>query len=139
MDTMVGTVTVISEDAGPRIDRVSSLGNSTVIAVIVWLEIQSKATRFQVDSRASCNILYQEDLDGLPNQVKILPVSRVLRMYNTSICTPIGTCTLSVRNPKTGTSHHLEFMVVRKAPVALLGCAASQQLGFLEVCTRTLN
>ena len=133
MDAMVGTVTVIPEETGPSINRVSSPGNSTMNAVFAWLEIQSKAIRFQVDSGASCNILRQEDLDGLPNQAEILLTSRVLRMYGTSTCTPIGRCTLSVRNPKTGTSHHLEFMVVHKAPVALLGCAASQQLGFLEV------
>ena len=139
MDTMVGTVTVIPEETGPRINRVSSPGNSTVNAVFAWLEIQSKAIRFQVDSGASCNILRQEDLDGLANQAEILPTSRVLRMYDTSTCTPIGTCTPSVRNPKTGTSHHLEFMVVRKAPVALLGCAASQQLGFLEVHTENIQ
>ena len=100
MDTMVGTVTVIAEETAPRINRVSSPGNSTMNAVFAWLEIQSKAIRFQVDSGASFNILRQEDLDGVPNQAEILPTSRVLRMYDTSTCTPIGTCTLSVRNPK---------------------------------------
>ena len=43
MDNMVWSVTVIPEETGPRINRVSSPGNSTVNAVFAWLEIQTQS------------------------------------------------------------------------------------------------
>ena len=43
------------------------------------------------------------------------------------------------QNPKTGITSELEFMVVSQAPVALLGCAASQILGLLTVNTENIQ
>ena len=60
-------------------------------------------------------------------------------MYDSSSCTPLGTCALLVKNPKTGGTYHLNFMVVQEALVALLGCTASQQLGFLAVCIENIQ
>ena len=110
-DPMVGTVTVFP-DTKSRINRVNSSEMSTLNAVYAMLEIQNKLVRFQIDSGASCNIVRQEDLNSLPSRVKITPTTRVLRMYDSSSCTPLGTCALSVKNPKTGGTYHLNFMVV---------------------------
>ena len=92
-----------------------------------------------MDSGASCNILRMEDVRSLNRDVVLKPTHRSLRMYDGSICKPLGVCSLPVSNPKTGITSELEFMVVSQAPVALLGCAASQILGLLTVNTENIQ
>ena len=142
----IGTVTVISSDRqhtannSMAVNRVRQT-DSRLNAVFAILKIQKMQLKFQVDSGASCNILRMEDLRSLNRDVVpvLKPTHRSLRMYDGSICKPLGVCSLPVSNPKTVITSELEFMVVSQAHVALLGCAASQILGLLTVNTENIQ
>ena len=81
--------------------------------------------RFQVDSGASCNVLRFEDMQSLNKKVALTSTERSLQMYDGSVTKPLGMFVLSVKNPRTSVKRELEFMIMRQAPVSLLGCAAS--------------
>ena len=53
-------------------------------------------------------------------------------MYDNSTVQPIGEFRTNVVNPRTCKSHSLLFIVVETPPTALLGAAASQEMGFFK-------
>ena len=135
------SVTVFPADVEQEtlVNRINQTGEATMLnAIFAVLRIRNQPIRFLVDSGATCNVIRAEDLSAL-GEVTISPTNRSLRMYNSSVCKPIGTCELTVQNPRTGVSCELKFMVMDKAPVALLGCAANQRLELFTVISENIQ
>ena len=92
-----------------------------------------------MDSGASCNVLRFEHMQSLNKKVALTSTERSLRMYDGSVTKPLGMCVISVKNPRTSVKRELEFMIMRQAPVSLLGCAASQAMGLLSIHTENIQ
>ena len=133
----IGTVSVCSADGDEGELAIHKLQVGPLAnAVYAILELQNQPIRFQVDSGASCNVLRFEDMQSLNKKVALTSTERSLRMYDGSVTKPLGMCVLSVKNPRTSVKRELEFMIMRQAPVSLLGCAASQINGLTEYSHR---
>ena len=60
-------------------------------------------------------------------------------MYDNSVMKPAGEYTTVVKNPRVSASMDLDFIVVRNAPVSILGSIASQGLGLLTINTNNFS
>ncbi len=82
---------------------------------------------FQVDTGASVNLLPT-------NLAKdVVPTTKTLRMYNETEVKPIGTCHMSVKNPKTNKKYSVEFVVVTGDFRPILGLSVAEQMNLITV------
>ena len=88
---------------------------------------------FQVDTGASINTLPEK------YATDIKPTNRSLQMWNLTTSKPLGTCRLSLRNPKNKKKYSVEFIVVRDEHTPLLGLNAAEKMGLVKVMDKNLD
>ena len=82
---------------------------------IIGKNKNTRMTRFQLDSGATCNIITANVLKEL--EIKELQkTSHMLTIYNNTTIKPIGTCKLRLVNPK----NIAEFVVIKDGTLSLL-------------------
>ncbi|CAH8491041.1 unnamed protein product [Dicrocoelium dendriticum] len=103
-------------------------GRERPVCVFATLLIQGRPVRFQLDSGASVNILphkYCPDAEYRQIQTQ-------LRMWNGSKLQPKGCVTMKAINPKDGSEHLLDFLLVSGDFMPILGLDSIQSLGFVS-------
>ncbi|CAH8612360.1 unnamed protein product [Dicrocoelium dendriticum] len=103
-------------------------GRERPVCVFATLLIQGRPVRFQLDSGASVNILphkYCPDAEYRQIQTQ-------LRMWNGSKLQPKGCVTMKAINPKDGSEHLLDFLLVSGDLMPILGLDSIQSLGFVS-------
>lgn len=84
----------------------------------------------QIDTGASCNVLPQK---FVPPGTNIVESDRTLKTYSKSTMPVLGTCRVSMRNPKNNKKYNAEFVVVKGDYTPLIGSRASQQMNLVTV------
>ena len=97
--------------------------------IYAMMEIDNKAIRFQIDCGASINVITQ-DLIG---DCALTPTNKALLMWNKSEVTPLGSARLILRNPQNKKKYSVEFVVVGKGLIPLIGAKAAQHMKLLTV------
>ena len=100
------------------------------------LDVNGRQVRFQLDTGAGCNTIRECDL---PEDARIARTNKVLRLYDKSTVPPAGECEFRVRYINGKRWYRGKFLVVRDAPVSILGSSASIQMGFLKVRPQFLH
>ena len=119
-------VNIAAETAG------SSGAGGSATKIFTDLELHRQRVRFQLDTGASCNVIGRH---MLPPEAHLKPTNKVLSLYDHSTVAPMGIHTTYVRNPKTGTQHCLDLVVVQSAKATpLLGAKACQEMKLVIVC-----
>ena len=86
-DSYEGNVHAVNEDNLPK------------RKIFATMEIAGASIRMQIDTGASCNVLPQKYV--LPGTlITITKTDRTLKMYSKSTLPVLGTCRVSMRNPK---------------------------------------
>ena len=119
----------------PEQDSLHALGDDTASSafpkkLIATVDVNGQSVRFQLDSGANCDIIRECDL---PPDTPVTTTTRTLLLYDRSKVAPVGECSLRVRRPHTPTWFRGSFLVVRDAPLSILGSSSSQRLGYIEV------
>ena len=84
---------------------------------------------FQIDTGATVNMLparYARD---------VVPYNGVLTMWNKTMIKPLGKCRMLLSNPKTETSHDVEFIVFKDNDDCqqILGLQTSEQMHLVKI------
>ena len=77
--------------------------------IFASMEIEGKVVRMQIATGASCNVLPQK---FVPPGTHISKTERTLKMYSKSTLPVLGTCRLSMRNPKHRKKYNAKILVV---------------------------
>ena len=100
--------------------------------IYTWMKVGSRSVKFQVDSGASCDVVRLEDLSERHLQT-VTETTEVVRLYNNSSLHPQGRCWITLSNPKTGDEQKVNALVMRGAPVSIIGACTSQAMGLLSI------
>ena len=116
-------------------NSINALGDDTASfafpkKLIATVDVNGHSVRFQLDSGANCDIIRECDL---PPDTPVTTTTRTPLLYDRSKVAPVGECSLRVRRPNTPTWFRGSFLVVRDAPLSILGSSSSQRLGYIEV------
>lgn len=87
----------------------------------------------EIASRYRCILQRNSSIILIPLKTTITRTVHTLKMYSKSIMPELGTCFISLRNPKNRKKYSVEFVVVRGNYHPLLGSRTSQQMGLLKV------
>ena len=117
-DSSEGNVQAISKDNPPE------------KKIFATMEIAGASIRMQIDTGASCNVLPQK---YVPPGTLITETGRTLKMYSKFTLPVLGTCKVSMRNPKKSKKYNVEFVVVKGNYTLLIGPRASQQMNMVTV------
>ena len=98
--------------------------------IFATMEIAGASIRMQIDTGASCNVLPQK---YVPPGTLITETDRTLKMYSKFTLPVLGTCKVSMRNPKKSKKYNVEFVVVKGNYTLLIGFRASQQMNLATV------
>ena len=100
---------------------------------IIGKNKNTRMTRFQLDSGATCNIITANVLKEL--EIKELQkTNQILNMYNNTTLKPIGKCKLKLVNPKNNEKFIAEFVVIKDGTLTpLLGNKAVQAMSLLTI------
>ena len=90
---------------------------------------ENKSIHFQVDCGAKVNTIPQR----LIQNKEITHRPNTLRMWNNATCEALGTCRLTLQNPRNKKKYSVEFVVVKDNLTPLLGSKASQHMGLITV------
>lgn len=98
------------------------------------MRIQGRNLKFLLDSGASLSLLSAHDVDI----TRLPPLKNVktLKMWNGSTQRSLGSTAVRVYNPKTKTSHEVEFDIVSEKLTPILGCIAAQDMGLVTMETQ---
>jgi hypothetical protein len=101
---------------------------------IIGKNKNTRMTRFQLDSGATCNIITANVLKELEIK-EWQKTNQILNMYNnTTIKPPIGKCKLKLVNPKNNEKFIAEFVVIKDGTLTpLLGNKAVQAMSLLTI------
>ena len=111
----------VRETDGLISDHVLTLGaHSSQKQIYARLVVFDRCIRFQVDTGTTCNVLREADL---PLDVQITRPGKVLSFYDGTTAKAVGTCKVPVENPANGRTYSLEFQVLPKGVVPILGAA----------------
>ena len=91
--------------------------------------VNGKQLVFQIDTGATVNMLparYARD---------VVPYNGVLTMWNKTMIKPLGKCRMLLSNPKTETSHDVEFIVFKDNDDCqpILGLQTSEQMHLVKI------
>lgn len=115
-----------SSDSEHSVSNVSQM--RTKKCVYASLLVGDKVVRFQVGTGATANIIPAKWCPG----IRVRPDQGPLCMWNGSKLKPKGLATITVINPKDGSSHQLEFVVVEEELTPILGIDSIQRLAFVH-------
>ena len=99
------------------------------------MEVNSKAVTFQLDSGAETNII-TEDL--VPSE-NIKPTRRCITSWGGENCTPIGETEVTLVNPVNDSAYNVNFTVMPRGYICLLGLGSLMDMGLISVNTDTFN
>jgi transposase InsO family protein len=114
------------------IGAVHDRGKKTISAKMV---VNNHNLIFEIDSGAEVNTIQQKYVP----QDQIKPTKISLTMWNNTLEKPIGEARLNVRNPKTGRTDVVNFVIVPDNFNCLLGVHAIQELDLLTINTENFN
>ncbi|XP_022794630.1 uncharacterized protein K02A2.6-like [Stylophora pistillata] len=98
--------------------------------IFATMEIAGANIQMQIDTGASCNVLPQKYvLSG----TLITKTDRTLKIFSKSTLPVLGTCRVSMRNPKNSKKYNVEFLVVKGIYTSLIGSRASEQMNLVTV------
>ena len=97
--------------------------------------VDKKEVKFQVDSGAPGNVIPV----NFVTDKKFEPTTKTLQMWNDTTLKPLGSCRLILRNPKNKKKFSVEFLVVDKQLIPLIGARAAQQMGLITVNTQNFK
>ncbi|CAH8560353.1 unnamed protein product [Dicrocoelium dendriticum] len=103
-------------------------GRAKSKCVFATLLVRGQPVRFQLDSGAAVNILPEKYCKG----VRCEETQKCLKMWNGSRLQPKGIVILETVNPKEGTEHPLEFLIVSEDLMPILGIDSIQRFGFVS-------
>lgn len=93
-----------------------------------------KEASFQMDTRATCNVIKLRDLAGTKYASKLKKTKPVFKMYNSTTLKPIGQCLAQLSNPETLKKYKVNFNVVDGDHCTnLLGSKTEQQMGIVDI------
>ncbi|XP_014673255.1 PREDICTED: uncharacterized protein LOC106813592 [Priapulus caudatus] len=98
--------------------------------IFAALDVGGRRVNFQVDSGATCNIIPK---DLVPRNAEMRPTRNILRMFNRTTVTPMGKCLLEIHNPKNGSVHTADFVVVNEKCTPLIGNVLIQNMNLVTV------
>lgn len=93
------------------------------------MEIADEIVQMQTDTGTLCNVLPQK---FVPSGTNFVESDRTLKMYSYSTMPVLGTCRVSMRNPK-NKKYNAAFLVVKGDYTLLIGSRASQQMNLITV------
>ena len=117
-DSYEGNVHAVNEDNLPE------------KKIFATMEIAGASIRMQIGTGASCNVLPQK---YVPPETVITETDRTLKMHSKSALPVLGTCRVSMGNPKNNKKYNVEFVVVKGNYTLLIGSRASQQMNLATV------
>ncbi|PFX12858.1 Retrovirus-related Pol polyprotein, partial [Stylophora pistillata] len=123
-DSHEGNVHAVNEDNFPE------------KKIFVTMEIAGANIQMQIDTGALCNVLPRK---FVPSGTLITEADRTLKMYCKSTLPVLGTCRVSMRNPKNSKKYNVEFVVVKGNYTPLIGFRASQQMNLVTVHQENLQ
>ena len=94
----------------------AEVNNVGKFGVTVNLVLRDQEVSFQLDSGAACNVLRKGDL---PNNSRVLPTNKVLKVYNGAVVVPLGIYKGTLTNNKTGMTLEQEFVLVESAGISV--------------------
>ena len=106
--------------------RVQAIKETAVFAKML---VRQYPMKFQIDCRASANILPVKYAEG----EELTPCSQTLVMWNGTKVKPIGTCALPVVNPKNNDKFKVRFLIVEEDLTPLLGLNDTEKMKLLTV------
>ena len=83
-------------------------------------------------SGATCNVILQKTLKDCLGNIALNSVNRMLYMYNQTVVTPKGQCSLPQTNDKNGKSYMASFMVLNGECTSLFGSETIQQMELIK-------
>ena len=98
--------------------------------LFAYMKVKGQRLRFQLDLRASCNVIRRKDL---VTTVVLEKTNQKLCLYNRSQIRPLEKCLVNMNNPKTGRKYKPNFGVVEDASTSLLGARSIQQLDLVRI------
>lgn len=122
-----------SSDGDGCVGTVSEVAAVTSPLHTARMRVQGRNTKFLLDSGASISLISTHHVDM--SKLKISSPGKTLRMWNGATQRSLGTTRVKVFNPKTRTTHTVEFEVVSEKLTPVLGCAAVQQMGVVTMET----
>ena len=78
--------------------------------------------------KMSKDVISQKTLEGCFKKIALTDVNRVLSMYNQTVVTPKGQCTIPLTNLKNGKLYKATFMVLAQECTPLLGSETIQEV-----------
>ncbi|CAH8611169.1 unnamed protein product [Dicrocoelium dendriticum] len=124
-------VSSVADDAREREQEllISNMdGRAKSKCVFATLLVRGQPVLFQLDSGAAVNILPEKYCKG----VRCEETQKCLKMWNRSRLQPKGIVILETVNPKEGTEHPLEFLIVSEDLMPILGIDSIQRFGFVS-------
>ena len=98
-------------------ETVDTIDGQHTNRIYTRMEVTGQRIQFQLATGATCKVLRKADLSTVENPKE---TRQIRSLYDGTTITPIGKCQVMVRNPKNGRSYLTQFVVVEKAPVAIL-------------------
>lgn len=113
------------------VDEHMNAQNTKKIYALMKIKGNHRATKFQVDSGATCNVIPEANL---PFGTEIKESDQKLSMYNQNTMPLQGTCKLQIRNLKNRKKYLVPFVVIKGCKqMPLLGSSTAQQMKLIEV------
>ena len=94
---------------------------------IIYTEmlVDKTEVKFQVDSGASVNVI---SVDFVADE-KLEPTTKKLQMWNDTTLKSLGSCQLTLHNPKNKKKFSVKFLIVDRQLTLLIGAKVAQQMG----------
>ena len=100
----------------------------------------AKDVTFQLDCRATCNLLSLKEFSSImgdPKDLYLKKASAILKMYNGTTMTPLGKCTLKCAKGKMSTN--ADFFITDEDVRRLLGAEICQELNLIKVMASDIS
>ena len=111
-----------------------AINKSNPNKVFVTLSVNDKEEHFQLDTRATVNVMSDITLSKLcGNADQLESCNTTLLMYNKSEVKPIGRKKMRVPNPKNNNMYTVEFIIVNGQYKSILGLKTCEELELLTV------
>ena len=99
--------------------------------IFATIDVNKSAIKFQLDSRATCNLMPAK---ALQEKSKLKATREVLTMCNKTTVTTLGQCTLGFHFPKNRKTYQAEFVAVEgDGCMPILGSRTIREMDLIKV------
>ena len=110
------------------LDQVHSIKSKGEI--FATMKIGEKTVEFQLDTGCSATIVPKK---FVPPKTKLRRTDKLLKMYNGTLVTPLGICSLTFQNMKNDKRYKAECTIVENEYVPIIGNILMQEMNLIKV------